>query len=57
MWGHIFDLQNPLVGADNTWVLWAICATGAAIYTFPEILHHLDDFNIGAAVFGPFQRR
>lgn len=30
MWGHIFDLNNPLIGADNTWVLWAICALGAA---------------------------
>ena len=23
-------MDNPLVGADNTWVLWAICAAGAA---------------------------
>ena len=36
MWGHIFDLQNPLVGADNTWVLWAICATGAAAAIYLE---------------------
>ena len=36
MWGHIFDLQNPLVGADNTWVLWAICAT-AVSYTHLDV--------------------
>lgn len=30
MWGHIFDLSNPLIGADNTWMLWAVCAAGAA---------------------------
>ncbi len=30
MWGEIFNMDNPLVGADNTWVLWAICAAGAA---------------------------
>lgn len=36
MWGHIFDLSNPLVGKDNTWVLWAICATGAAAAIYLE---------------------
>lgn len=30
MWGHIFDLSNPLIGAENTWMLWAVCALGAA---------------------------
>ena len=30
MWGEIFNMDNPLVGADNPWVLWAICAAGAA---------------------------
>lgn len=30
MWGHIFNPNDPLIGADNTWVLWAICALGAA---------------------------
>ena len=30
MWGEIFNMDNPLVGADNIWVLWAICAAGAA---------------------------
>ena len=30
MWGEIFNMENQLVGADNTWVLWAICAAGAA---------------------------
>lgn len=36
MWGHIFDLENPLIGAENTWVLWAICALGAAIAIYLE---------------------
>lgn len=36
MWGHIFDLNNPLVGAENTWVLWAICAAGAAAAIYLE---------------------
>lgn len=36
MWGHIFDLNNPLIGADNTWVLWAVCATGAAAAIYLE---------------------
>lgn len=36
MWGHIFDLSNPLVGKDNTWVLRAICATGAAAAIYLE---------------------
>ena len=36
MWGHIFDLNNPLIGADNTWVLWAICALGAATAIYLE---------------------
>lgn len=36
MWGHIFDLNNPLIGADNTWVLWAVCALGAAISIYLE---------------------
>lgn len=36
MWGHIFDLNNPLVGADNTWMLWTICALGAAAAIYLE---------------------
>lgn len=36
MWGHIFDLDNPLIGADNTWMLWAVCATGAAAAIYLE---------------------
>lgn len=36
MWGHIFDLSNPLIGEENTWVLWAICATGAAAAIYLE---------------------
>ncbi len=30
MWGHIFNLKAPLVGADNTWALWTICIVGAS---------------------------
>lgn len=36
MWGHIFDLENPLIGADNIWMLWAICALGAAAAIYLE---------------------
>lgn len=36
MWGHIFDLENPLVGADNTWVLWTVAILGAAIAIYLE---------------------
>ena len=36
MWGHIFNLNDPLIGADNTWVLWAICALGAATAIYLE---------------------
>lgn len=36
MWGHIFDLENPLIGADNVWMLWAICALGAATAIYLE---------------------
>ena len=36
MWGHIFDLSNPLIGADNTWALWAVCAAGAAAAIYLE---------------------
>lgn len=36
MWGEIFNLENPLIGADNTWVLWTICALGAAIAIYLE---------------------
>lgn len=36
MWGQIFDLNNPLIGAENTWMLWAICATGAAAAIYLE---------------------
>ncbi|MDD7770599.1 DUF819 domain-containing protein [Suipraeoptans intestinalis] len=36
MWGHIFDLNNPLVGAENTWMLWTICVLGAAIAIYLE---------------------
>lgn len=36
MWGHIFDLENPLVGADNTWMLWTICIIGAAVAIYLE---------------------
>lgn len=30
MWGEILNLDHPLIGADNTWMLWAVCVTGAA---------------------------
>lgn len=36
MWGHIFDLKDPLIGAGNTWALWAVCAAGAALSIFLE---------------------
>lgn len=36
MWGHIFDLTNPLIGADNTWMLWAVCAVCAAASIYLE---------------------
>lgn len=36
MWGHIFNLENPLIGADNVWMLWAICALGAAAAIYLE---------------------
>lgn len=36
MWGHIFNLNDPLIGVDNTWVLWAICALGAATAIYLE---------------------
>lgn len=36
MWGHIFDLNNPLIGAENTWVLWAVCAVCAAAAIYLE---------------------
>lgn len=36
MWGHIFDLDNPLVGAENTWVLWTVAILGAAIAIYLE---------------------
>lgn len=36
MWGEIFNLENPLIGADNTWMLWAVCAAGAAAAIYLE---------------------
>lgn len=36
MWGHIFDLENPLIGAENTWILWAVCVLGATIAIYLE---------------------
>lgn len=30
MWGEFFNLESPLLGADNTWLLWAICSLGTA---------------------------
>lgn len=36
MWGELFNLENPLVGADNTWMLWTIAILGAAIAIYLE---------------------
>lgn len=36
MWGELFDLENPLIGADNTWMLWTVCALGAAAAIYLE---------------------
>lgn len=36
MWGELFNLENPLIGADNTWMLWAVCALGAAAAIYLE---------------------
>ena len=36
MWGEIFNMDNPLGGADNIWVVWAICAAGAAAAIYLE---------------------
>lgn len=36
MWGQIFNLENPLIGAENTWMLWAIAVLGAAIAIYLE---------------------
>ncbi len=36
MWGEIFNIDNPLIGADNTWMLWTICALGAATAIYLE---------------------
>ena len=34
MWGEIFNLDNPLIGAENTWMLWmvvSVCAAAAIV--------------------------
>lgn len=36
MWGELFNLENPLIGADNTWMLWTVCALGAALAIYLE---------------------
>lgn len=36
MWGEIFNINNPLIGADNTWMLWTVCALGAAAAIYLE---------------------
>ncbi|MCR5481331.1 MAG: DUF819 family protein [Clostridia bacterium] len=36
MWGKIFDTANPLVGAENTWVLWAILCGCVALSIWLE---------------------
>ncbi len=30
MWGEIFNLDNPLIGVDNTWMLWMVVSVCAA---------------------------
>lgn len=36
MWGEIFNLDNPLISADNTWMLWTVCIVGAALSIYLE---------------------
>lgn len=36
MWGHILDFENPLVGADNTWMLMAITCGWVAFSIWAE---------------------
>lgn len=36
MWGQIFNLENPLIGSENTWVLWAVVAVGAGLAIYLE---------------------
>lgn len=36
MWGHILDFDNPLIGADNTWVLMAITFGWVAFSIYAE---------------------
>ena len=36
MWGHILDFKNPLIGADNTWVLMAITFGWVAFSIYAE---------------------
>ncbi len=36
MWGQIFNLENPLIGAENTWVLWAVVVLGAGLAIYLE---------------------
>lgn len=36
MWGHIFDIENPLIGVDNTWMLWGIVAFCVALSIYLE---------------------
>lgn len=36
MWGHIFDMEHPLIGVDNTWMLWGIVAFFVALSIYLE---------------------
>ncbi len=36
MWGELFNLSNPLIGAENTWGLWTVCVAGAALAIYLE---------------------
>lgn len=36
MWGQIFNLENPLIGAENDWMLWTICIVSASVAIYLE---------------------
>lgn len=36
MWGQILNLENPLIGVDNTWGLWMVCVAFACLAIYLE---------------------
>lgn len=36
MWGQVFNLENPLIGAENDWLLWSICILSATLAIYLE---------------------